>query len=391
MREYNTRTDPPPKSFPTRFARMAGAPVEYNTGGRPTPMLNYMARRLMILPLTLFGMSVIVFLLLQILGPETRAAFYIKDVPKNDAVLEGIIKRYGLRDPIPLQYWHWLVGKSDPEAGIVTGGVLRGNLGYARFGARPVAELIRSRFPATLELSLYSLIPILLVGVWLGVVSAVRHNRAADQILRLTSLIGYSLPVFVLGILLLMFFYADLGWFPMGRVSDWVRLEVLDGAFPIRTGLFTVDALLNGRPDVWWDAVRHLVLPVITLSYVSVAAFLRITRSSMLEVLRQEYVTTARAKGMPESEVIRRHALPNALLPVVTYAGMITAASLGGTVITETIFDFPGIGYAAAEAASQFDVVAVLGFTMMAGAILILVNLAVDILYAVLDPRIRLR
>jgi peptide/nickel transport system permease protein len=354
-------------------------------------MLTYIARRLLFLPVTLFGMSVIIFLILQILGPETRAAYYLSSPPKNEAVLEGIIKRYGLRDPIPIQYWHWLVGTTDPETGSISGGLLRGNLGYARFSGRTVAELIRARFPATVELALYSMLPILLVGVWLGVISAVNHNRRTDQTLRLLSLIGYSLPGFVIGIILLMHFYSDLKWFPAGRVSDWVRLEVMDGIFVLHTGLFTVDALLNGRLDVWWDAIRHLVLPAATLSYISIAAFLRITRSSMLEVLRQDYVTAARAKGVPEADVIGRHALPNALLPVVTYAGLSTAASLSGTVITETVYSYPGIGYAAAEAASQFDVVAVLGLTMLAGVIVVLVNLVVDILYAVLDPRIRLK
>jgi peptide/nickel transport system permease protein len=353
-------------------------------------MITYIVRRLLILPVTLFGMSVIIFAFLQILGPETRAAYYLTDIPRNDAVLEGIIKRYGLRQPVYIQYWNWMFGKTDPVTEKTAGGLLRGNLGYARFSGMPVARLIQLRFPATVELAIFSLAPVILIGIWMGVVSAVHHNRLIDQAARVFSIIGYSFPGFVLGILLLMFFYADLNWFPMGRVSDWVRLEVLSGSFRTYTGLFTVDALLNNRWDVLWDAVRHLVLPVLTLSLISVAAFLRITRSSMLEALHQEYITTARAKGLTEWGVINRHALPNALLPVVTFAGLIVAASLSGTVIIETIFNYPGIGYAAAEAASQFDVVTVLGFTMLAGLILILANLVVDILYAFLDPRIRL-
>jgi ABC-type dipeptide/oligopeptide/nickel transport system permease component len=353
-------------------------------------MAAYIVRRLLTLPVTLFGISVIIFLFLQILGPETRAAYYLDTVPRNDAVLEGIIKRYGLRDPILQQYRNWLLGRTDPVTGGVTGGVLRGNLGYARFGGRPVADLIRSRFPATVELTLYSLIPILLFGVWAGVQAAVHHNRSFDRGVRVLSVVVYSIPGFVAGLLLLMLFYAEWNWFPIGRISDWVHLEVLSGTFAMHTGLFTVDAIINGRLDVWWDAVRHLVLPVLTLSYLSIAAFLRITRSSMLEALHQEYVTTARAKGASGTMVVYRHALPNAMLPVVTYAGLITAGLLSGVVITEVIYQYPGMGYAAAESASRFDVVAVLGFTMVAGAALILINLAVDILYAVLDPRIRL-
>jgi ABC-type dipeptide/oligopeptide/nickel transport system permease component len=354
-------------------------------------VISYILRRLLVLPVTLFGMSVIIFSFLLILSPEERAGYYLKSPPRNEAVMEGIIKRYGLRDPIHIQYAHWLLGKTDPETGEIQGGLLRGNFGYSRFSGRPVVELIQLRFPATLELAIYSLIPILLLGVWLGVLAAVHHNRGLDQTIRVLSIIGYSLPGFVLGLLLLLLFYSESNWFPPGRVSDWVRLEMLDGTYTIHTGLYTVDALWNGRWDVWWDAIRHLVLPVVTLSYISVAAFLRITRSSMLEALHQDYVTTARAKGLPEERVVYRHALPNALLPVVTYAGLIAVASLSGVVITETIFYFPGIGYAAAEAARQFDVVTVLGFTMLAGIMVTGINLIVDILYALFDPRIRLK
>jgi peptide/nickel transport system permease protein len=353
-------------------------------------VLQYLVRRLLILPVTLFGESVIIFSFLLIIGPEERASFYLVGPPKSPAVLEGIIKRYGFREPVPRQYWDWLVGKTDPETGDVTGGILRGDFGFSRFGAQPVLGIIRNRLPATLELALYSLIPILLAGIWLGVVSAVHHNRWVDQAARLFGIVGYSLPSFIVGFLLLMFFYAELGWFPVGRVSDWVRLEVMAGAFPVHTGMFTVDAFLNRRWDVLWDAVRHLVLPVLTLSYISIAAFLRITRSSMLDALHQDFIVTARAKGLTERIVINRHALPNALLPVVTYAGVVVGSFLSGVVITEMVFQFPGMGYAAATAAAQFDVVTVLGITLSAGLLVILCNLVVDLLYAVLDPRIRL-
>ncbi|MGB7537048.1 MAG: ABC transporter permease [Anaerolineales bacterium] len=353
-------------------------------------MIAYIFRRLMLLPLTLFGMTVIIFLFVQMLGPETRASFYLNRVPRNPAALEGIIKRYKFRDPIPFQYWYWMFGKADPQTGEIEGGLLRGNLGYSRFGGTPVAQLIQSCFPATLELTLFSMTPVFLIGISMGITAAMNHNRWVDQIARLFSIVGYSFPGFILGLLLLMFFYADRGWFPIGRVSDGVRMEVINGSFVLHTGLFTVDALLNGRVDVLWDALRHLILPVITLSYISIASFLRITRSSLLETLNQDYIVTARAKGMTEDEIVRRHALPNALLPVVTYSGVTAASSLSGVVITETIFYFPGMGYAAAEAALKFDVVTVLGFTILAGIILISVNLVVDILYGVMDPRIRM-
>jgi len=350
-------------------------------------VINYIIRRLLIIPVTLFGMTVLVFLMLWVLGPSARSALYVADIPKNEAVMDGIIKKYGLDDPIHIQYWNWLVGRPDPDhEGEIIGGILRGEFGYSRSFSKPVVEILKLRFPATLELTLYAFLPIIFIGVWLGVQAAVRHNQWIDQIARLFSIVGYSFPVFVLGILLMMIFYAQLRWFPVERISDWVKLE----EYAKYTQLITIDALLNGRLDIWWDAIRHLILPIVTLSYTSWAAFLRITRSSMLETLRQEYVTTARAKGVEEKDVINKHARPNALIPVATYSGITVAYLLGGVVITETIFNFPGMGSAAADAAGRFDVVTVLAFTLITGLILILANLVVDILYAMLDPRIRL-
>jgi peptide/nickel transport system permease protein len=338
------------------------------------------------MPITLIGMSIMIFFMLMLLGPEMRSALYVRDIPKNAAVMDGIILKYGLNDPIYVQYWHWLWGRTDPDTGQTAGGILRGDFGFARSASRPVVELVQLRFPATLELTLYSIIPIIFIGVWLGVLAAVNHNKWIDQLARLFSIIGYSFPVFVFGIIILMFLYGQLGWFPIGRISDWVKLV----DYKEYTGLITVDAILNLRFDIWWDAIRHLVLPIITLSYTSWAVFLRITRSSMLETLRQEYVTTARAKGVKESDVVNKHARPNALIPVATYGGITIAYLLGGVVITETIFDFPGMGSAAAMAASRFDVVTVLAFTLITGIILICANLIVDLVYAILDPRIRL-
>ncbi|HEX9028972.1 MAG TPA: ABC transporter permease, partial [Anaerolineales bacterium] len=229
------------------------------------------------------------------------------------------------------------------------------------------------------------------VGLWLGVKAAVNHNGIFDQAARIFSIVGASFPTFVFGLLVLMIFYANLRWFPPGRLSDWaMRLVNNPAAFHEYTHLMTIDSLLNGRFDVFLDALRHLVLPVLTLSYINWATFLRVTRSSMLETLRQEYVTTARAKGLPESDVINKHARPNALIPVATLAGFQVVGLLGGVVITETVFNYPGIGSAAAAAAQNLDVVTTLGFALFNGFVLIVANLIVDVLYAVIDPRVRL-
>jgi peptide/nickel transport system permease protein len=353
-------------------------------------MTQFIIRRLLIIPITLIGVTMLIFGMIQFLSPEERSALYVRDIPKNQAAMEGIIRRYGFNDPIYMQYWHWLVGKKDDTTGTVTGGILRGDFGFSRSMSQPVIDLIKRRFPATVEMTVYAIIPIIGIGVWLGVLAAVNHNKPIDQIARVFSIIGYSFPTFVFGLLLLMLFYAQLHWFPPGRVSDWANAIMLSPSYHNYTGLVTIDGILNGRLDITLDGLRHLVLPVITLAYVSWASFLRITRSSMLETLRQEYVTTARAKGLKEKDVVNKHARPNALIPVATYGGLQVASLLGGVVFTETIFNFPGIGNAAGLAAENLDVITVLALTLLTGMILILSNLIVDVLYAFLDPRVRL-
>ncbi len=353
-------------------------------------MTNYIIRRILILPIILFGVTALIFGMLQFLSPAERSALYVRDVPKNEAMMDAVIRRYGLDQPILVQYWNWLMGRIDPVTGNVVGGILRGELGYSRSGSQSVAALLKRRFPATVELALYTIIPIIGIGVTLGIAAAVNHNRWIDQLARVFAILGHSLPSFVLGLLALLFFYAKLQWFPPGRLSDWANNVVLAQTWNTYTSLITVDSLLNGRVDVFLDALRHLILPVMVLSTISWATYLRVTRSSMLETLRQEYVVTARAKGLKERDVINGHARPNALIPVATLSGFTIAGLLGGAVLTETIFDYPGIGQAAGAAAAQLDVIAVLSFTLLSGLILIVANLIVDVMYAFLDPRVRL-
>jgi len=210
-------------------------------------------------------------------------------------------------------------------------------------------------------------------------------------VLRVFSIVGYSIPVFVFGLVVLMIFYAKLQWFPPDNLSDWASQVVNNAeAFTRYTGMNTFDSLLNGRLDIFLDSLRHMVLPILTLAYIQWALLLRVTRSSMLEALRQDYVTTARAKGLTNRDVIYKHARPNAMIPVVTVSGFTVVSLLNGVVITETIFDYPGIGSVAARAAGQLDVLTVLGFALFNGVILLFANLIVDVLYAVVDPRVRL-
>jgi len=353
-------------------------------------MTTFIIRRLLLVPVLLFGVTMLIFLMLQLLSPVERSALYVRDFPKNEKAIEGIIKRYGLDKPFYEQYWRWLVGVVDPMTHERSGGIVFGDLGYSRTSSQPVSELIKNRFPNTLDLTIWTIAPMILVGIWLGVQSAIHHNGFIDQAARMFSIIGTSFPTFVFGLMVLMLFYANLHWLSPGRLSDDLMRQVSLSSFHRYTSLITFDAILNGRFDIFLDAIKHMILPILTLSYINWATFLRVTRSSMLETLRMEYVTTARAKGLAERDVIYKHAQPNAMIPVVTLAGFSIVGLLAGVTITETVFNYPGIGSAAARAAVSLDVVTVLGFAIFVGFILIVANLVVDILYAVVDPRVRL-
>jgi peptide/nickel transport system permease protein len=353
-------------------------------------MTAYIIRRLLILPIILLGVTILIFAMLQVLGPVERSALYVRDIPRNESQVDAIIQRYGLDKPFYVQYWNWLVGTTDQQTGERVGGVLRGDLGFSRTGREPVLQVLIRRFPATLELALWSIVPVIIFGIWLGVKAALNHNRPVDQSLRVFAILGWSFPTFVFALLLLLVFYARLDWFQPGRLSTEFSQEILKPGFTSYTNLITIDSLLNLRFDIFLDALRHLVMPVVTLSVISVALLLKVTRSAMLEEMRQDYVTTARAKGMPEKTVVNRHIRRNALIPVITVAGLTLAGLLNGVVITETVFNYPGIGSWAAEAAVSLDVLSMLGYALFTAVLIIVANLIVDIMYAVLDPRVRL-
>jgi peptide/nickel transport system permease protein len=353
-------------------------------------MFRYIVRRLLIMPVLLIGVTMLIFLMLSMLTPYERASLYVSDIPKRQGALEGIIKKYGLDDPIPKQYWNWMVGRKDADTGEIKGGILRGDLGWSKVGKSAVVDVIGRRLPATAELALWAAVPLIGLSVWMGVIAAVKHNKPTDQVLRVVAIIGWSIPTFVFGLLVLMLFYAKLGWFPPDRLSEWAQRVVLSPEFNQYTHMHTIDSILNLRFDVFLDALRHLVLPVLTLSVINWAFLLRVTRSSMLDTLRQDYMTTARAKGLAERSVIRRHAVPNALIPVITVAGLTLIGLFNGVVITETVFNWPGIGRFLADAALSLDVVSVLGVTLFSSFVLVFGNLVVDVLYGVVDPRIRL-
>jgi len=300
---------------------------------------------------------------------------YLSDPERaSERQIQAVIDKYGLDEPQYIQYLYWLKG------------VLQGDLGYSQVANLPVTDAIKLKFPATFEIAILATIIAVVVGIAAGTRSAVKANSAFDQATRVTSLVAVSIPVFWLGLMLLKVFYLDLGWAaaPDGRTS----IGFAD--VPTPTNFMLIDSLIVGRPDMFWDALMHLALPAITLAFASTAIIVRMMRSSMLEVLGAEYVRTARSKGLPEKVVIKRHARRNALIPTTTVVGLSFGGLLSGAVLTETIFNWPGMGRWAADAAFNLDTAGIMGFTLLAAVIYTLANLTVDIMYAYLDPRVRL-
>ena len=340
-------------------------------------MTRYILRRLLLLPLVVLGVTFLLFLLTQRLSPEMRASLYIKD-PRQMGAMEEVIVKYGLRDNVFKQYGRWL------------GSALQGDLGYSHSANMPVASAIKEYLPATVQLAFATIILVLLVGIWFGTVSAVKKDNWQDIAARLISVGGFSLPIFVLGLLLLMLFYGKLGWFPPGGYSVMTDVTIHGPNFHQYTGLLLIDALLNGNLRVFWDVMRHLFLPAFTLCIGSFALMVRVMRSSMLEELGKDYVRTARAKGLAERAVVYRHAGKNAIIPVITLASIQFIRLLGGTVIVETIFQYPGIGRFGVTAAQQLDIAGIMGFSLMVAVLFVIGNLLSDILYTAVDPRIKL-
>lgn len=340
-------------------------------------MVNYIVRRLLLLPLVVLGVTFLLFFLTQRLSPEMRASLYVKD-PRQMGSLEEVIRRYGLRDNVFKQYGRWLSN------------VAKGDLGYSPSANMPVSQAIKEYLPATIQLAFITILFVVLFGVWFGCASAVHKDKWQDVAARLVSVGGFSLPIFVLGLLLLMVFYGRLGWFSPGGYSVQTDIIIHGGAFKTYTGFLLLDSLLNGNLRVFWDVLSHLVLPAVTLCIGSFALMVRVMRSSMLEELNKDYVRTARAKGLSDWQVVYKHAGKNAVIPVITLASIQFIRLLGGTVIVETIFDYPGIGRFGVIAAQQLDIAGILGFSLMVAVLFVLGNLLSDILYTAVDPRIRL-
>jgi peptide/nickel transport system permease protein len=332
----------------------------------------FILRRLLLLVPMLIGITLISFILTNAIPADPVTANLGDRAAGDPQIVAAFRHRWGLDRPIYEQY------------GIYVWNLLHGDMGRSISTKQAVTLVLRQRLPATIELAIVSMVLSLVVGIPLGIVSALRRDGFLDQAARFISLVGVSTPVFWLGLVAIVVFYTKLGLAPPpGRLSASIK------APPFVTGFMVVDGLLAGRTDVVVDTLKHLVLPGIVLSAYTMGILTRMTRSSMLEELGEDYLRTARAKGLQERTVVLGHAARNSLIPVITIIGLSFGALLSGAVVTETVFSWPGIGLYAFKSASSLDFPAIMGVGIVIAAIYILVNLVVDIAYVLLDPRLR--
>lgn len=321
--------------------------------------------------LTLLGLLAVTFFIGRVVPIDPVLAVVGDQAPRD--VYEAVKRELGLDQPLAVQFW------------IYVQKMAVGDFGQSLVTNRAVIEDIARVFPATLELATLATLVGVLIGVPLGVAGAVWQDRWPDQIVRVIGLVGYSMPIFWLGIIALLVLYGMLGW-----VNGPGRLGVaFEDMVPVVTGVILVDAAIAGEWEVFRNAVGHVVLPSAVLGYFSVAYIARMTRSFMLEQLNQEYVVTARAKGVPEARIVWVHALRNVSVPLVTVIALSYARLLEGAVLTETVFAWPGLGRYLTTALLAADMNAVLGATLVVGAVFVGINLLSDLLYRVLDPRAR--
>lgn len=338
----------------------------------------YLIRRLLLLIPVLFGVTILIFIVLQFFSPTERAMLFVHS-PQQFGHIDEIIAQYGLNDPIWKQYLTWISQ------------VFHGNMGWSNVVGMSTLKAIGTFLPATLELAIFAAPLIVAGGIFFGTRAAVHKDQFSDHATRVGAIIGWSLPTFWLGLMLLMVFYGYFhGIFPPERLGITANAIIHSASFHRYTGLNFLDGILNWKWTVTLDAIRHLVLPVLTLTFVNIAFIMRLMRSSMLETLGKGYVLTARAKGLPENTVINKHARRNAMIPVLTISGYLFASIVNGVVITESIFNYKGLGWWAWQAAVQLDIPSILAFALFSALLFVFTNLVVDMLYARFDPRIRL-
>ena len=339
-------------------------------------MFSYLFRRLLILVPSFLGLTLVTFTLIRLI-PGDPVEVMMGERNLDPAMHAAALERLGLNKPLYAQYFDYVTS------------LLQGNLGMSVVSQRSVWEEFKALFPATLELALVAMLIASVLGLIVGMIAAMRRGSVFDHGVMGVSLTGYSMPIFWWGLLLIMLFSVKLGWTPVSG-----RIDLLYDVQP-HTGFMLIDAWLAERADpgmnqgAWINAVKHLILPAVVLATIPLAVIARMTRSSMLEVLREDYVRTARAKGLSPLRVVVVHTLRNALIPVLTVIGLQVGTLMGGAVLTETIFSWPGIGKWLIDAISRRDYSVVQNGILLVALLVILTNFVVDILYGVVNPRIR--
>lgn len=347
-------------------------------GARLVGLKEFILRRLILMVPVALGAVILVFAMTQMIPPADRAYLYIHD-EKQVKELPTIIRDFHL-DASPLQQFVIWFGQ-----------LLHGNLGWSVVAKAPVVSVILAVWPATFEIVIFAAPLTMLIGIYLGVQSAVRKDKLTDHLTRLVSISGYSIPSFLLALVLIAIVFTLTGLTIVGRLSHQY-VNVVSNVYLWRswTGLYTIDGILNGRLDITLDALEHLILPIVVITAIYSGGLIRIMRSSMLETLTKSYIITATAKGLSRKQVINKHARKNALIPVITISGMLIVGMLSGLVIVETVFNFGGLGSWVAQSALKLDIAGVVGFTLVTALLFVISNLIVDVLYAYLDPRIKL-
>lgn len=331
-------------------------------------MARYILKRLLLLIPVLLGVLIVVFVVMRVFSADPASAMLGQHA--TTAQVAALRHQLGLDQPLYIQFGNYFWQ------------ILHGDFGRSLITQTSVTKEIAARFPATLELALAAIIIAAIFGIILGVVAAVKQNSVWDYLTMFGALIGVSMPIFWLGLLLIILFAVILGWLPAAG-----RIDI--GLQPVHvTGLYVLDSILTHNWAALQSSISHLILPAIALASYSTAIIARMTRSTMLEVIHQDYIRTARAKGLLESTVIYKHSLRNAFIPIITVIGLQVGSLLGGAVLTETVFSWPGIGGRLVDAILASDYPMVQGTVIIIAVIYVLVNLVVDIIYAFLDPRI---
>lgn len=355
------------------------------------PIVGFLARRILAVPLTLIVITAMLYGIAMLAPPARRAYLYlppktsVDDVLPDDPLMKNIIAERHLDEPFLVQYVGWL------------GKLLSGDWGWSFTARQQVLPFLLRRTPVTIELLLWSSIAFIPLGILTGSWSAARRGQKFDRGVQLFTFIGTAIPIFVLAFGMLSIFYIGLHWFPIDRLSDPIKTLVASDAFQNYTGMVTLDGLLNGRPDVTLDALLHLAMPVFTLALAQWATLNRVTRTAMLEELAHDYVTVARGKGLYERTVVQRHALRNALVPILTSSAISSASLISSVYLVELLFNLHGLSDIFVVATTQaatfvtFDPAPAMGLAVYSVLIVVTITFLLDVLHAVIDPRLRER